>query len=226
MEAALSPCVQASLRSCLRPRLSRSPPACPRTVRLRRCRSLQASSPRRVQDLESKAAGEGARSTRAAGDASLLPAPTALALPARLPANCPASSLSLLAGQFARKSSRPRVKGSGRGRTLHTCCRRRFAPACAHGSRAPRPLTHELSGFVASLLAGQFAREQKQGQRQKQDQRQRARACAPRVPLLSLQPAGGEVLFAVAGGQAVDGACRIPRHHHMAEEIALQEVVP
>jgi hypothetical protein len=170
MEAALSPCVQASLRSCLRARLSRSPPACPRTVRLRRCRSLQASSPRRVQDLESKAAGEGARSTRAAGDASLLPAPTALALPARLPSNCPASSL--------------------------------------------------------SLLAGQFAREQKQGQRQKQDQRQRARACAPRVPLLSLQPAGGEVLFAVAGGQAVDGACRIPRHHHMAEEIALQEVVP
>jgi hypothetical protein len=140
MEAALSPCVQASLRSCLRPRLSRSPPACPRTVRLRRCRSLQASSPRRVQDLESKAAGEGARSTRAAGDASLLPAPTALALPARLPSNCPASSLSLLAGQFARKSSRPRVKGSGRGRTLHTCCRRRFAPACATALALPARL--------------------------------------------------------------------------------------
>jgi hypothetical protein len=225
MEAALSPCVRASLRSCLRPRLSRSPPACPRTGRLRRCRSLQASSPGRVQDLESKAAGEGARSTRAAGVASLLPAPTALALPARLPANWPAASLSLLAGQFARKSSRPRVKGSGRGRTLHTCCRRRFAPACAHGSRAPRPLTHELSGCDASLLAGQFAREQEQGQRQKQDQRQRARACAPRVPLLSLQTAGGEVLFAVAGGQAGDGATGIPRHDHMAEEIALQEVI-
>jgi hypothetical protein len=177
--------------------------------------------------LKSRCRGDGGGAFAVcAGVASLLPAPTAFALPARLPTNCPAASLSLLAGQFAQKSSRPRVKGSGRGRTLHTCCRRRFAPACAHGSRAPRPLTHELSGFVASLLAGQFAREQKQGQRQKQDQRQRARACAPRVPLLSLQPAGGEVLFAVAGGQAVDGACRIPRHHHMAEEIALQEVVP
>jgi hypothetical protein len=44
LEAALSPCVQASLRSFLHPRLSRSPPACPRTGRLRRfapCRPVR-----------------------------------------------------------------------------------------------------------------------------------------------------------------------------------------
>jgi hypothetical protein len=37
--------------------------------------------------------------------ASLLPCATAAALPARLPTNCPASSLSLLAGQFARNKN-------------------------------------------------------------------------------------------------------------------------
>jgi hypothetical protein len=29
-------------------------------------------------------------------------------------------------------------------------------------------------------------------------------------PLLALQPAGGKFLFPIAGGQAVDGACRTP----------------
>jgi hypothetical protein len=43
--------------------------------------------------------------------------------------------------------------------------------------------------------------------------------------LLGLQPAGGKVFFAIAGGQAVDGASCIFRHHDVAEEIALQEVI-
>ena len=45
LEAALSPWVQASLRSFLDPRLSRSPPACPRTGRLRRFASRRPVRP-------------------------------------------------------------------------------------------------------------------------------------------------------------------------------------
>ena len=52
------------------------------------------------------------------------------------------------------------------------------------------------------------------------------RGCASRVRLLGLQPAGGKLLLPITGGEAVDGASRIPRHHDVAEEIALQEVIP
>jgi hypothetical protein len=174
-----------------------------------------------------------------AGVASLLPAPTALALPARSPTNWPAASLrSLQASSPGRHKpsvalnaglegllhpppslggivshprkeredgasslvvlhgwASPRAGGGRLGRAsaiglwasaektsgclraarfvllpcevavqgrcwrrLRCGCRRRFAPSCAHGSRAPRPLAHELAGCVASLLAGQFAR--------------------------------------------------------------------
>ena len=58
-----------------------------------------------------------------AGVASLLPAPMALALPALLPTNWPAASLSLLAVQFAHKvksKGKIKVKGSGQECPLHT----------------------------------------------------------------------------------------------------------
>ena len=44
-----------------------------------------------------------------------------------------------------------RGQGSWRQR-FRRGCRRRSAPSCTHGSRAPHPLAHELAGCVASLL--------------------------------------------------------------------------
>jgi hypothetical protein len=101
------------------PRFRRFPPACLRTVRLRRYRSSQDSSPEGMEqqnelgDRRCRHRREllGAFSGDAFGGqecpphtgfvASPLAAPRVQALPARLPANCPASSLPLLAGQSA-----------------------------------------------------------------------------------------------------------------------------
>ena len=75
------------------PRLRRSPPACPRTVRLRRYRSLQHSSPspssgvkkqKQSQKAKSKSADRSVRSTRASASLRSFRATTA-----RLPAGMP-----------------------------------------------------------------------------------------------------------------------------------------
>jgi hypothetical protein len=176
--------VVASLLSA--PRFRRSPPACPRTVRLRRYRSSQDSLParsrarKRARGSKMPATGEllGAFSADAFGGqecplhtgfaASPLAAPRVQALPARLPANCAASSLSLLAGQFARGDGATKTSSGIEDAGIGGSCWVRFQvtrladrsvrPTRASwlrpllrpaGSGASRPLACELCGFVA-----------------------------------------------------------------------------
>ena len=202
------------------PRLRRSPPACPRTVRLRRCRSLQDSSPSKVlkSKAESKAADRSVRSTRALVVALLLAAPRLRRSPPACPRTvrlrrfAPCRTVRPAKFQSQKQSQRQRTGVSRSTRALvvalllaaprlrrsppacpRTVRLRRFAPCrtvrpakfqsqkqsqrqrtgvsaphglwsslCSllrHGCGAPRPLAHEPSGFVASLLAGRFAQQ-------------------------------------------------------------------
>jgi hypothetical protein len=146
--------VVALLLSALR--LRRSPPACPRTGRLRRYRSSPGSSPRGQSKYRSTSRAGGAGLIKTKTTAAYCPtlasprrlcrgsgrrfAPlcaTAATLPALLPTNWPASSLALLSGQFAQRTRQKPLDVSGRGGKVPTKpeCRQHFVPSPSISSR-------------------------------------------------------------------------------------------
>ena len=140
------------------PRLRRSPPACPRTVRLRRfapCRTVRPAKFQSQKQSQRQRTGVSAPHGLWSSLCSLLRhgcgAPRPLA---HEPSGFVAS---LLAGRFAQQSSKvkSRVKGSGQECPLHTGSGRRFAPCCATAAALPARLpTNCPASSLRSLRDG------------------------------------------------------------------------
>ena len=144
------------------PRLRRSPPACPRTVRLRRfapCRTVRPAKFQSQKQSQRQRTGVSAPHGLWSSLCSLLR--HGCGAPRPLAHELSGFVASLLAGRFAQQSSKvkSRVKGSGTGVSAPHGLWSSLCSLLRHGCGAPRPLAHELSGFVASLLAGRFAQQ-------------------------------------------------------------------